>query len=150
MLLPPQDFPASHDGLVRIERGVPHEAFVHDHPETPPVTFPAITFLHQDFRRNIVGRAYGGVGELTVTGRGDKGRRGGGGTPGGRGGGRGVRRVLRVMMMVVVVVVVVRGGRSAVTGPGTVGRRGVDGDGGAVVEKGRVFQIDFLTQAHIA
>jgi len=104
--------------------------------------------LHQNFRCDVIRRAYGGISKLTVTGRGDKGRRRGGGTPGGSEGCRQVRCAVRVV--VVVMVVGVRGGGSAIAGPGTVSRRGMDRDGGAVVEKGRVFQIHLLTQTHIA
>ena len=53
------------------------------------------------------------------------------------------------------VVVVVCGGRGGGRGGGRVAgacavcRGSVDGDGGAVVEEGGVFQVDFFTEAHV-
>eukprot|EP00968_Pinguiococcus_pyrenoidosus_P006114 scaffold407_cov251-Pinguiococcus_pyrenoidosus.AAC.3 len=65
-LAPAKDLPAGHDRLVGVERGVAHEALVHDHPQGPPVAGVIISLLRQHLRSDVVRRSDRGVHEVPL------------------------------------------------------------------------------------
>ena len=61
MILPVDDLLIRIVRVLRAERRIPDEALEHDRAERPPVALVAVPLLHEDFRRNVVRRAHGGV-----------------------------------------------------------------------------------------